>query len=81
MGLHSTAFIQTAADVLSIMVYFFVLNMIVEIIRLAFEDNVELNNSMMRMKSAMIPGYLTFAFAKLSLTSHLNIANLTFDDP
>ncbi|CDW76006.1 UNKNOWN [Stylonychia lemnae] len=80
MGLESTAFLQTGADVLSVMICMFILNMCIEIIRLAFEDNVELNNSMTRIKSAIIPGYLTFAFAKLALTTHLNIAFTNFDD-
>jgi len=46
MGYTSTAFLETGADVLSIFVYFFVFSVISEIIRMAFEDNRTLNNSL-----------------------------------
>ncbi|CDW82935.1 UNKNOWN [Stylonychia lemnae] len=80
MGYASTAFLETGADVLSIFVYFFVFSMITEIIRMGFEENRSLNNSLERLKSSMLPGYMSYAFMKLAFSSHLNLANLNFED-
>lgn len=80
MGYSSTAFLYTGADVLSIFVYFFLVNMIMEICRMAFENNKTLNNSLLRVKSAMLPGYISFAYMKLAFSSHLNLAHLNFED-
>lgn len=80
MGYGSTAFLYTGADVLSIFVYFFVVNMMMEVIRMAFEDNQSLNNSLERVKSAMLPGYISYAYMKLAFSSHLNLGNLNFSD-
>ena len=80
MGYSSTMFLQTGADVLSIFVYFFVVSMAMEVMRMAFEDNKSLNNALERVKSSMLPGYITYAFTKLAFASHLNLANLNFDD-
>ena len=79
MGYTSTAFLETGADVLTIFVYFFVFSMISEIVRMAFEDNRALNNSLQRVKSSMLPGYMSFAFMKLAFSSHLNLAYINFD--
>eukprot|EP00347_Sterkiella_histriomuscorum_P016413 403353278 len=81
MGFQSTAFLQTSADVLSLFVYFFIFSIVIEIIREAFEENKSLNNSLERVKSSMIVGYLNFAFTKLAFTSHLNLKHLNFDEP
>lgn len=64
---------------LSLFVYFFIVSVIIEIVREAFEDNHSLNRSLERVKSSMIVGYLNFAFTKLAFTSHLNLKNLSFD--
>ncbi|CDW73786.1 UNKNOWN [Stylonychia lemnae] len=76
---RSTAFLDNSADVLTILVYFFVFSMIAEIIRMGFEENKSLNNSLQRVKSSMLPGYISFAYCKIAFNSHLNMRNLNFE--
>jgi len=80
LGYGSTAFLQTSADILSILLYFFVINIVIEVFRMTYEVNPSINNTLNKVRSTIVHGFLQFAFIKLAFTSHLNLTNLTFAD-
>lgn len=80
LGYGSTAFIQSSADILSIFLYFFVVNIVIEVFRMTYEVNPAINNALNKVRSTIVHGFLQFAFIKLAFTSHLNLTNLTFTD-
>ena len=81
MGFTSTSFLKTGADILSLFVCLYVINMLIEVVRLIFEDNDSINKSLERIKSSMLLGYITFSFTKLAFASHLNLFNYNTGDP
>lgn len=81
MGVYSTAFLRSAADILSVFVFLLALTVVVEIARMSFEQNKSIDSSLTRVKSALIPGFIQFGFMKLAFSSHLNFKHMTFTGP
>ena len=57
MGFESTAALHIGADVLSLFVYLFVLDVIFEIIRMTFEENQLIKNLLERFRASAMNGY------------------------
>ena len=87
MGFTSNALMLTAADILSevilsIFLYTVIISAGVEVTRMAFtKEGGSFSNSLLRVKSSMLFGFIPYAFLKLSFTSHLNLAHMSFADP
>jgi hypothetical protein len=77
MGYYSTGILVTGADVLSVVVYVFLSFIVVDILRMLFEDSMYLRRLLYRYVDNALYSLIFVTFMKFSFTSHLNMAHLT----